>query len=306
MIFFLFILLMVFNLIFGVWAEASYSIYDGEIYNSLWDVEPMIFMIGLALAIGLVFKWYGDVKGFWLKDGHRRVINFLYSLPVWVFFIVLYAVTSYETPDVTESVYYITMYTSAGIVFVFLHSLFFERMLDISPVYDCLHRNNTAAIAPVCGGFLSAAVMYAFMNMGDGDGWWCVFVPYFMCWGLWLILAAIVCAATDVAERITVDRRGDVGLRFGAYLFFSGLIIAVYNIGDYINFGDTLLVFVKCWPVLGLTAIYIITERIFANFDEKISGIANIAVVLLYAFISYFILKFSPAIPWSIVNGILG
>jgi hypothetical protein len=177
-------------------------------------------------------------------------------------------------------------------------------------VPDAIHRKNYACVFPLCGGLIASAVMYAFMNMGYGEGWWCVFLPYLLCWVFWLFLSWLYLRITDISEKITVGRDVRAGIRCGGFFLISGVMIAFINVGDYITFGGVLTDFLLCcWPVLILFAAAVGIElklKSFVEGDPKVGDApaANSwAVVGACAVLAIvFIILFAPPVAWEILS----
>lgn len=147
----------------------------------LWELEPLILIAGLFILLIFLANWFSHIINVWPKDNRKKVTGFLSILPFAILLLILFFVLSFGTEDVVTDFYYILLYTVSGLNFVYLHIKVFERAVDISPMMDALHRNNFASLFPICGGIMASAIMYSCMNMGDGDGWWCVFNPYLLC-----------------------------------------------------------------------------------------------------------------------------
>lgn len=66
----------------------------------------------------------------------------------------------------------------------------------------------------------------------DGPGWWVVLFAAGLGLITWLGLALVINLLTDISERVSVDRDMGSGIRFGAYLIASSLILAYASGGD--------------------------------------------------------------------------
>jgi hypothetical protein len=137
-----------------------------------------------------------------------------------------------------------------------------------------------------------------------------VFLPCFLCWGFWLLLARLYLKITDIAEKITIGRDVRAGVRCGGYLLISGVMVAVLNVGDYISFVGVLrdLLFYS-WPVLILCAAAVVVElklTLFVEGNPKAGdapAIISWAVVMIYAAAAFaLVILFAPPIAWEILD----
>jgi len=229
--------------------------------ETLWGIAD-ILMIGCVIATGwFLFQWYGGLLLTWPKANKFLVVKGLFAVPFVALVIILYTVANHAAPSVTEDGFFIFFYVTLGMPFVFVQVKLMEIFWDISWRDDLLNANNKAAFFPVLSAVISTAILYASMNVGDGYGWWCVLVPFGMIWGLWFLLAMLLCIFAKISERITVGRETFTGIRFGIYLLLSTVVIAQINMGDWISFNDTVIEFIESWPVILLAAVYLWVER---------------------------------------------
>ena len=231
------------------------------LHLALWSLEEPIFFVGLVVSGYLTFKWYNYLFNIWPKLGKRWVLTSVAGVPIVSLVLIIAVILTLAAPSVTGSVFYVLFYTIIGVFFVFCQAWLMKFFWDLSWRDDLLNLNNKAAVLPFNGGMIGAAIIYAAMNAGDGDGWWCVVVPFFMCWGLWFLLAVLLLVRGGLAEKITVGRDIKAGRRFTVYLIASALLISWINMGDWTSFAATVIEFLASWPVLILAFVVLLIER---------------------------------------------
>jgi hypothetical protein len=227
--------------------------------------------------------------------------------PVLAAAIFIYTLTTLASFDVVNSFIYILFYLIIGIACLcscmFLLFVFF----DLSWIDDVLNMQNPAAALAVAGGGLGTALIYAGSNVGDGPGWWCVFVAGGLGIIAWFILGIIVNIITKVFKQITIGRDIFCGIRTFSYLISSGIIIGRASAGDWTSFSKTIEEFGDGWPVLFLSALFIIIELLLVNIsynnrqNEIKNDLSKYAISLLlgavYLAIAIFAVYFLPPLP---------
>jgi hypothetical protein len=285
----------------------------------LWEMEPIVLFAGFVATIVYIVAWYKPIGNVWPREGRGGPIAFLGLVPVFSMIAIIVFIVAWGHPEVKRDPFYILLYSFCGVFFTGIGSSMLTRVVDISPVSDCLHRNNIAVVFPVSAAVFASALMYSAMNMGDGDGWWCVFMPYLLLLAVWLLLAWVIASRTNVSEEITVGRNIHAGLRFGAYLLGSGTMIAIMNVGDYITFGQVILDLRYCWPVLLLSSVAFVVElackprpdevhRIHAPYGSlkpREAYILTFALVAGYLLLAVVLIAlFTPDIVWRLFRGL--
>jgi hypothetical protein len=284
----------------------------------LWEMEPMVFIGGFVATIAYIVTWFKPIKNVWPKTGREGPIAFLSAVPLASLIAIVVFIVSWGTDDVRTDFWYILLYSFCGVFFTGIGVSMLSRVVDISPVSDCLHRNNIAVVFPVSAAVFASALMYSAMNMGDGDGWWCVFMPYLLLLAVWLTLAWIIAAKTNVSEEITVGRNIHAGLRFGAYLLASGAMIAIMNVGDYVTFGWVILDLRYCWPVLLLFSAALVVELAckpqpdgtygflapYGSLKSREAYILTFSLVAGYLLLAFVLIAlFTPNYVWHLFRG---
>ncbi len=222
--------------------------------------ELFVFFVSIIFALLFSAGWYGTLMRAWLPKQSAKVMLFLKFLPLGTGALVLLLLNTLAASDVRSSGLYILLYLLFWFVWIELGMKMISAFFDLSWIDDVVHLGNRAALFPVVSGFLSISAIYAAANIGEGPGWWCVLVAGFLGVASWFILGLILRVTTGVFERITVDRDINAGLRVGAYLLASGLILGRASAGDWTSFEKTLQEFQIGWPVLILTALAIVVE----------------------------------------------
>lgn len=142
-------------------------------------------------------------------------------------------------------------------------------LFGVSWQYDALDRRNPAAAWVVAGGLAGLTACYAGANLGDGPGWWCVAFAGGLASAAWFLAWAVVQAAADVAEAVTVERDTAAGIRLGAFLVAAGLLCGRGAAGDWTSPGQTVAEFESAWPLLPLTLCAAWMERRAAAERER-------------------------------------
>ncbi|MFV0411954.1 MAG: hypothetical protein ACK5L3_01630, partial [Oscillospiraceae bacterium] len=229
---------------------------------SYWyETEIFLFLGAAYLTARFFYKWYRPLRQAWPPQRARAGRIALALLPLAAFFIVFAVLVSMASYDVVGI--WVVFYLLLGYAWVYGGTSLTERYLDVFSVYDVVFLNNMAALPPAIGSFLSIALIYAGANTGDGPGWWVVLIAGLLGLATWLALALLLRVSTGISERITVERNLGSGIRFGAYLLASGLILAYASGGDWMSFGATLADVGAAWPVLPLALLAFLVDNYY-------------------------------------------
>lgn len=243
-------------LIFGLTAVASY-----------WYETEMFLFLGSIYVMGrFLYQWYMPLLLCWPPERGKAGRLVLSCLPPASFVIILFVLLTMASYDVVGIwvVFYIIMgyaWLRAGVYLL--------ECLDLSWPFDVVYLDNRAAVFPAVGGFVGVTLIYAGANTGDGPGWWVVLFAAGLGLVTWLGLALLVNLAAGMSERISVDRDMGSGIRFGAYLIASGLILAYASGGDWTSTQATLLEFRIGWPVLPLALSFLMVEVFYIRFSRS-------------------------------------
>lgn len=236
--------------------------------------ELMVFIFSGYISIRRMINWYGKLPGIGPVRRDKTTKYVMALLPLVSLFIIVYTLKVLASFDVVNDLFYIIFYVLLGYAWTFLGMSAVFFFFDISWLDDVLYLSNRAALFPVAGAFLGLVTIYSGANIGDGPGWWCVIFAGGLGLISWFLLGRLVNSFTQVFERITVDRDVYCGIRFGAYLLASGIILARASAGDWTSFYHTVVEFLVGWPVLLLTALAILVERYYirkAKLSESLS-----------------------------------
>ena len=255
--------------------------------------EFIALIISMILAFRFFFKWFNSLR-VWRGKGKSADKFVLASLPVAAFFIILVTLRTVASVEVVDDGFWIFFYLVFGFAWISCGVGLMSLIFDISWIHDILGNGNNAALAAVAGGFLGTAAIYSASNVGEGPGWWCVLFTGVLGMAVWLLLACVMNKITGIFESITIERDMASGIRFGAYLLASGIILWRACAGDWTSFGTTIIELVDGWPVLLLTAFATAVEIRLAHKAEAdyydsgrvmLPGVAVGVIYLMFAFI---------------------
>jgi uncharacterized membrane protein YjfL (UPF0719 family) len=174
-------------------------------------------------------------------------------------FVVLKAAAS---SDVVDSPGYLFMYVMVGLAWLrVVQSLF--PYLGVSPRDDVFERRNSAASFSLAGAMIGVTLCYAGGNVGDGPGWWVVVFSAGLATAALMISWAILGQLTPVNDAVAIDRDHAAGIRLGAYLVASGLILGRGVAGDWVSATGALFDLTTVLPaVVVILLLAIIVERL--------------------------------------------
>jgi hypothetical protein len=157
---------------------------------------------------------------------------------------------------------------------------------------DVIERGNRAALWSVLGALLGITLCFAGGNIGSGPGWWvvvfCGFLSTGTLFGLWWLVERLAA----VSDAVTVDRDPASGIRLGAFLAASGLVLGRSVAGDWHSAGATIADFAgRAWPAAAIALLAIGLQRAWPPTAERPAR--GEAAALLPA-----LLLIAPAIAW--------
>lgn len=224
------------------------------------ESEVIVLLASIYFTFRFIMNWYQPIAGtrtLRRNIGSRVVLGIL---PVISFCMILYTLKELASFDVVTDFTYIMFYLLLGFTWIFFGLKLIFYFFDLSWIDDVLNMNNMAALVAMSGGFLAITMIYSGANIGDGPGWWTVIVAGGMGMIIWIVLALLIHKLTFVFERITVEQDVACGIRFGAYLLASGLILGRASGGDWTSFSKTIEEFFVGWPVLIVTLLALLVE----------------------------------------------
>lgn len=229
--------------------------------------EFFILLVAGTAAGFFLYRWYR----FTARNIEVRPALFirisLGLMPVLSSVIILYTLNNLASFDVVGG--WVLFYWIIGIMWLYGAVGLMFAFFDISWIDDALNAGNKAAALAVIGGGLSVTFIYAGANVGDGPGWFCVFQAGGLGIVAFIVLGIIANLITKCFIRITSDRDIYCGARTGAYFIGSGVILGRACAGDWTSYAQTVREFGDGWPVLILTAAFILTELFFTNMDKR-------------------------------------
>lgn len=231
----------------------------------MYEIEFLVFILCGYLLFRFFRQWYGALSGVWPGYRNTPAKVALHILPLVALVIIVYTLRVLASFDVVGDFIYIIFYIVMGYAWVYLGLVLVFYFLDLSWRDDVVHLGNKAALPVLASCYMALTLIYSGANIGDGPGWWCIFVAGGLGVAAWLALAYLMHRFTGVIERVTVERDVACGVRFGSYLLASGIILARASAGDWTSFTRTVVEFLDGWPVLLLTALAMLVESLFMN-----------------------------------------
>ena len=262
---------------------AAYMCYD-ILYFSFGEGVIMSFSVWHSIAF--ISDWYLRVGHNTQFFGLSRTRKYLYCLPFSTMILYLLTLQSVASYDVVGDFLYTLMYLALGITWIYLTFQGMFLFWSFSYQDDVLMGRNLAALIAFTGAFLGVSLIYAGANIGDGPGWWTIVWAGGLGTVTWLLLGMAVNQCTHIMDSVLMDRNTAGGVRLGSYLLASGLILARASAGDWTSFAVTVLEFLSGWPVIPLTIIMIVLERLlFRQLPEwEMPDEGNQKTVLVSAF----------------------
>lgn len=226
------------------------------------DDEILVLFTSIFIAAWGWYKWY-TALGFFNSLNRKRPGLFRLSiLPLMACGGIYYVLKTMASYDVREDTGYLWFYIIFGAAWIVAGRGIFFYLFDISWRDDAVERRNPAAVSAISGGIIGLAAFYAGANIGDGPGWWCVLFAGGLAAVVWFGLLMILEKICEISEKITVERDLPTGIRTGYYLIASGIICGRGAAGDWSSALQTVVEFKDAWPVLLLTIIAILVQRV--------------------------------------------
>ena len=229
----------------------------------LYLFEMLVFFGSLIYATIALIQWYSALFRSRIAPIHSGIRLTLTLLPPAALMIIVWILRNLASFDVVEDGFYLLLYIALGLAWSFVGCIIMFAVFDLSRTDDLIAVSNPAATVPFACGFLAMTLIYAGANIGDGPGCWCVLLAGGLGVLTWFALGYAFHLLTGASERTTVDRNTATGIRTGAFLLGSGLIIARASAGDWTSFLDTIVEFMVGWPVLIFAVVAILIEQIF-------------------------------------------
>jgi hypothetical protein len=232
------------------------------------DGEVVVFILSIAIASvgwGLwLWRLYSPAR---LREDAAGRGWIVFSVLFWQAFLVG-VLLSWSSHDVRSSPGYVVFYAAIGLAWLTV-GIRTSGVFGISVVEDVAERGNHAATLALCG-FVGAVVLcFAGGNIGDGPGFWVVFVAGGLAsvgLGLVWLIAELL---GGVSRLVTIERSKAAGMRLGAMLLAAGLVMGRSVAGDWVSFDAALSDF---WSV-GRPAVWLgIVEGLLCQWVFRETG----------------------------------
>jgi hypothetical protein len=257
--------------------------------------DDEMFIGGVCMVVAAIawFRQYRFSLGHKSLAGNTFPLDIINAAPLVCMAGLTAVLLTLSSFDVRQSPLYIGFYLVIGAAWLAPAGTFFS-VLGFSWKDDVVANKNMAATIVFCAVLAGQTATYSGANIGDGPGWWCVFVAGGLALGSWLLLWLIIQLIANVADQITVERDLLCGIRFGTYLVASGIIFGRGAAGDWTSFEATVREFGIVWPVLIPALITAVLELILSKTAISLKkGPLKYAVTAAYiAFIVIFLALF--------------
>jgi hypothetical protein len=224
--------------------------------------ETIVTVASVVLGPVLWFAWLLRRSGLRTLRPERAGTGPLagaLALCTGLLFIVLKTWASF---DVVDDPRYVFMYLVLGLAWLRLAALAFP-FVGLSVRDDVLERGNGAALTTAIGGLVAVTLCYAGANIGNGPGWWVVVFSAALATGTLLLAWLALGQITGAADAVTIDRDPAAGLRLGAFLVASGLVLGRAVAGDWASAAATVADFLVVIPALvPMLIVAVVVERL--------------------------------------------
>ena len=234
------------------------------------DMELLLFLGSICLVGWLAVRWYAPLFSRRVP-GPRFLARLAAGLmPLLPLAGILFTLLTCAAFDVVSNPTYIVLYLMLGLGWLVLGLWLMEYTFDLHWREDLRGSNNgPAALLTFAGAFLGMGAIYSGANIGDGPGWWCVIFAAGLAHGIWIVLGILVGHLGGGFRRVTVERDAAAGLRMGAFLLASGLILGRADAGDWTSALMTIAELSAGWAVLPLTLVAFGAECGFGLLDRS-------------------------------------
>ncbi len=220
--------------------------------------EWPLLVAGIALALFFWGKWYLEL----LFVSRRGPADTIATVTPWMCGVLVFVgLRRWAAMDVRYDVFYLTLYTVWGAVWLGLSAFLFP-ILGLSVRDDVVERNNPAAAWLTAGALVGVAIAYIGANAGNGPGWQVVAFSAFLSIATLFATWAMMQLLTGAADAITIDRDETAGIRLGGAIVACGIILGRAVAGDWVSASATIRDFLHCaWPVL----IFVVAEGVLGR-----------------------------------------
>lgn len=229
----------------------------------MYELDFTLLLFFTFVTFRFLYKWYQALELAWPPERIKVTRKIFSCLPLAALIMIIYTLKVLASFDVINDIPYIFFYIVFGFAWIYAGLFFVFSLFDLSWRDDAIQNHNPASVAAIIGGFLGITCIYCGANVGDGPGWWCVLLAGGLGMMAWYLLGGLASQLTGVLERITIDRDLGCGIRFGAYLLASGILLGRASAGDWTSFAATIIEFKDGWPVLLLFLLMVLVDKFY-------------------------------------------
>jgi uncharacterized membrane protein YjfL (UPF0719 family) len=242
--------------------------------------ETLVFFASYALSGILWIRWYW-VLCFAAQTVYsslpRRKLIFAPFISAGLLFAVLKCFSSF---DVRDDPTYLWAYFFMGAAWTSLGINAFS-IFGVSARDHVIERKNDAASWLLSGAIIGLTLCFAGANIGDGPGWWVVVFAALLSTGTLFVFWWFLARVGRADDSILLDRDTASGVRLGAFLAASGLILGRAAAGDWVSVEATIKDFLRLsWPAfIMLIAALRVEHRLRPNVKTPQHSIIDHGVV---------------------------
>jgi uncharacterized membrane protein YjfL (UPF0719 family) len=225
--------------------------------------EAIVTIVSMVVGPLLWALWLFQMSRLRAVTGRRRSgVGIIAAALAAAIAAMIFILTTSASYDVVDAPIYQFMYVVVGLAWLRVCAATFA-FFGVSPRDDAVERGNTAAAFAVGGALIGVAFCYAGGNIGDGPGWWVVVFAAALATATLFIAWMALSALTTIADAVTIDRDTAAGVRLGAFLAASGLVLGRGVAGDWFSVTETVVDFLSALPpVVVITTVAVIVERL--------------------------------------------
>jgi hypothetical protein len=223
--------------------------------------ESIVFFISYVLGVVLWTHWhwtaYIGVRSCYAGRARRKLLLAPLGSAT-----ILYAVLKlFSSFDVRNDFAYLWAYFFMGAAWTGF-GIYAFSIFGVSARDHVIERKNEAASYLLSGAVIGLTLCFAGGNIGDGPGWWVVIFAAALSTGTFFLLWCFLGRIGENMESVTLDRDRASGLRGGAFLLATGLILGRAVAGNWVSADATIRDFVKLgWPAFVLLLIALSIEH---------------------------------------------
>jgi uncharacterized membrane protein YjfL (UPF0719 family) len=228
-----------------------------------WDPDEVLLLVAslVVTILGLRYTWtaFRAASPFQPRGRRAFVVLATVAAALSLYFFVTW---HWSASEIAHGKAYTWLVMFMGTAWLFLCLRLFPWM-SLSLREDVAERGNNAATAALCGALLGSACLFSGAQVGEGPSFWnnvfTVALAGAVWFGAWLILEQL----THLSRSITEDRNLAAGVRLGAYLLGTALVLARASAGNWHSMKDTTRdLFHDAWPATLLLVLAVITENL--------------------------------------------